>query len=217
MTAVITYGARRLVLGVVVVATAAAIAAASAAGVLAVSHASGGTTTIDRTISCRLPTLLGGTRFSVGARVDEPSVQQLGKTLPRPGGVGIGNGYQPEHVYVAASKLIYFGTSGDIKVDKDGYLFDKDHCTSARQIPLARSGLPSLGVFSRAGNVGFNDVCDVGAAPLIVRMRVVLAKPGTPAAALLVVRAGKAQRPVAFVDWTPARVTAFASTACQQR
>lgn len=203
---------------VALVTTAAAIAAASAVGVLAVGRASGGATTVDRTLSCRLPTVLGGTRFQVYARVDEPAVHQLGKTLPRPGGVGVDNGYQPEHLYAAASKLIGVEMPGyTINVVKDGYLFDKDYCTSARPIPLARSGLPSLGVFSRAGNVGFNIECNVGAAPPTIRMRVVLAKPGTPVAAQLVVRAGKAQRPVAFVDWTPTRVTAFASPACQQR
>lgn len=193
-------------------AIAAAIAAGSAVGVLAMGRASGGTI-IDRTVSCRLPTALGGTRFAFGGRVDEPTVQQNGKTYPQPGGIGVSNGFQPEHTYVAASKLIYSGTP--TRVEKDGYLFDTDYCRSTQPIPFTHAGLASLGVFSRAGNAELERQCFVGASPVTIRLRVTLAKAGTPVSAQLAIRAGKTQHSVAFVDWTPTRFTAFASSSCR--
>lgn len=195
------------------VATAAAIAAASAAGVLAVSRASGNTT-IDRTISCRVITQLDSGSLDLAAQVKGPPVSDNGGTFTQPGSI-----------LIAAEQMVYaaISTSKEIvvlpgKTIKTGYFFNNTVCTRATAIQLSRSGLPSLGVFSHAGNTQLSESCLVAANSLAtVRLRVVLSASGAPVAAQLAVRAGKRQRPLAFIGWTPTRFTAFASAACVQR
>lgn len=211
------YCARRFLpaLGVLLalVATPAAIAAASAAGVLAVDRGSGGTV-VDRTISCPVITQLDSGSIGLGAGVKGPPVSDNGGTVPNPGYVGVG---QEELAYAATSTLKSIFVSPGRTV-KSGYFFNTTACKSAPAIPLARSALPSLGVFSHAGNTQLAESCLVAANSLAtVRMRVTLSAFGVPVAAQVAVRAGKRQRPLAFIDWTPTRFTAFASAACVQR
>lgn len=198
--------------GISVVLAVATIAAGSAAGVLAVSRSSGGTTTVDRTISCPVITQLDSGSIGFSAQVKEPPVSYNGGTVTQPGEIGAGSGNQ----------ITYAGASSEMfangKTIKAGYFFNTTPCKSAPAIPLSRSGLPSLGVFSRAGNTELFESCSVAAnSSVTVRLRVVLSGPDAPIAAQLAIRAGKRQRPLAFINWTPTRFTALASAACQQR
>jgi hypothetical protein len=92
-------------------------------------------------------------------------------------------------------------------------------CTSAGTVPLARSGLPLLGVYRNGspglggGNGGNGAECWV-AEHVAIRLRIAVDKQDVPVSAQLMLRSGRKQRPVAFVEWTPARVTVYASDAC---
>ena len=198
---------------VALVTTVAAIAAASAAGVLAVGSASGGTTTFDRTLSCQVITQLDSADVYFSASVKGPPVIDNGGAFPQPGYVEA----SAEHTLIATAttlKKIFVSPGNTVN---SGYFFNNAVCKTAPAIPLSRSALPSLGVFSHAGYTGRVESCLVAANSLAtVRMRVVLSASGAPVAAQLAVRAGKHQRPLAFIDWTPTRFTMFASAACQQ-
>ena len=200
---------------VALVATVAAIAAASAAGVLAVGRASGGTTTVDRTIACPVVTQLDSADLGFAAAVKgTPVAGPNGGMVTPPGYISAD---AEQMLYAAASTLKAIVVSAGHTV-KSGYFFNNSVCKSARAIPLTRSGLPLLGVFSRAGYNQLTESCLVAAnSTATVRLRVVLSGSGSPVAARLAVRGGKHQRPLAFVDWTPTRFTAFAAAACMQR
>lgn len=167
------------------------------------------TTTIDRTLACELGSPLPG--FTVFTRVNEAPM----RGLANPGAIDANSGNQlPQVLYAGASKLLYVvGPDGKPRRVKSGYWFDSTACRSTGRIPLSSSGLHRLGVFSRAGNAELTLNCPlVNPTSLIVRLRVRLARPGMPSAAQLAVAFGRARRSVAFVNWTPTRFTAFASS-----
>lgn len=186
------------------------IAAAGAAGVFASGDANAGTI-VDKTISCRLSSTLASVSFRITADVMEPPEHVGGGLTQQPGDVWVGT---DGLMYAGASKLLT-PTVGAKSV-RSGSYFDETVCGASRsRIALSRAGLPSLGVFSRAGNTQLSDTCSV--APntvLTVRLRVVLSKPGTPGSAQLAIRGGKRPHPLAFVTWTPTRFTAYAAAAC---
>jgi hypothetical protein len=92
-------------------------------------------------------------------------------------------------------------------------------CTTAPPVALARSELPLLGIYRNGspglgGGAGGNGAeCPVGA-HVAIRVRIVLDKRDVPVSARLALRSGKKLRPIAFVEWTPTRVTVYASDAC---
>jgi hypothetical protein len=186
------------------------ITAAGAAGVFASGDASAGTI-VDKTISCRLSSTLASASFRIDADIKEPPEHVGGGLTEQPGDVWVGT---DGLMYAGASKLLT-PTVG-AKPVRSGSYFDETVCGASRsRIALSRAGLPSLGVFSDAGNTQLSDTCSV--APntvLTVRLRVVLSKPGTPASAQLAIRGGKRPHPLAFVTWTPTRFTAYAAAAC---
>ena len=196
-----------------------AAAAIGAAAVLAARSgfegAAGGTKTVDRTLACGLKTDLG-TGLWIGAGVEEPPDE--GSPQPswlnaRPGDIRLtGTGS-----FAAVSRLLYDWLPNGTHVPvKNGYAFDDTVCQRAARMPLAPSGLPSLGVFSHAGNAYLSLYCPYATAPMFVRMRVTV-KNGVPKAAQLAVRVGRKSRPVAFIDWTPTRFTAYGSSGCLQQ
>jgi hypothetical protein len=195
-----------------------AVAAVGAAAVLAARDGSGaatGTKTVDRTLACGLKTDLG-TGLTVGARVNEPKnygIPEPGSLSVAPGGVhlsGIG-------VFAVASRLWYDWLPNGTHVNiKDGYAFDDTVCQRTAPIPLSPSGLPRLGAFSYAGNADLGLYCPYASAPMFVRMRVTV-KNNVPKAAELAVRVGRKRRPVAYIDWTPTRFTAYGSNGCLQQ
>jgi hypothetical protein len=48
-------------------------------------------------------------------------------------------------------------------------------------------------------------------------MHVKLGRSGAPVAAQIAVRSGAKQHPVAYIDWTPTRISAYVSPSCQVR
>lgn len=184
------------------------VSAGTAAGVFAVGRGASATVA-DRTIACRVITNLDSGSIYIGSEVRLPPDHVNGGISYEPGSLWVaGNaGAQPELTYVQVSKLV-----------KGGYSFDGTICKKAATIPLARSGLPSLGTFSRGGNTRFDESCDVAKDSLVtVRMRVTESSANTPTAALVAIRSGPRQRPTAFVEWTPTRVRAWLAAGCIQR
>jgi hypothetical protein len=190
-----------------------AVAAVSAAAVVAARSGGGdgatGLKTVDRTIVCGQRTDLGS-GLRVFASIDQPKA---------PAGVGVtpasGVRLSGIGVFAVASRQWYdVQPNGKIGSMKGGYGFDDTVCQRTSRIPLAASGLPRLGVFSRAtwpNRLSF--FCPNASAPMLVRMRVTVIN-GIPKAAQLAVRVGAHTRPVAFIDWTPKRFTAYGSNGC---
>jgi hypothetical protein len=190
------------------------VTAGTAAAVFAVGHA-GGATVVDRTIACSVITNLDSGSIGIGSQVRLPPDHVNGGVFYQPGYLGVSGsaGAQPELTYVAVSPVLVIAT----KTVKDGYFFDGTVCKKAAAIPLARSRLPSLGTFSRAGNTAFTESCDAARDSVVtVRLRVTLSAANKPTAAQLAIRSGKRQRPTAFVDWTPTRVQAWMAPGCVQ-
>jgi hypothetical protein len=99
---------------------------------------------------------------------------------------------------------------------KNSLKIDKSSCSRVKhQIPLKPKGLPpSLAKTATPtlfGHVGLQ--CGSGAR-VLVRLQLTT-KAGVPTHALLAVRNGSAKkRPLAFYNWTPARVTAYSAASC---
>lgn len=190
------------------------VTAGTGAGVFAVGRGSG-VTVVDRTIACRVITNLDSGSIRIGSQVRLPPDHVNGGVFYQPGSLWVaGNaGAQPDLTYAAVSPNLVIAT----KTVKGGYYLDRTICKKAAAIPLAPSGLPSLGTFSRAGNTGFDESCDVAKDSLVtVRMRVTESSANVPTAAVLAIRSGDRQRPTAFVDWTPTRVRAWMAPGCIQ-
>jgi hypothetical protein len=186
------------------------ITAGGAAGVFASGDANAGTI-VDKTISCRLSSTLTSASFRIDADIKEPPERVGGGFTEQPGDVWVGT---DGLMYAGASKLLT-PTVG-AKPVRSGSYFDETVCGISRsRIALSRAGLPSLGVFSDAGNTQLSDTCSVASNTVLsVRLRVILSKGGTPASAQLAIRGGKRPHPLVFVTWTPTRFTAYAAAAC---
>jgi len=163
----------------------------------------GGVGVIDRTISCPVPVVGGVNKLNFYARTNGAPTHVGGKTEPNPGALGVvvGQSYGALGVQLVG-----------ISSAKAGYIVNHSECVSAAAIQLGRAGLPSLGVFTAKG-AGTTRECWIGSVATI-RLHVTFGASGTPVAAELAVRSGQRRRPVAFVEWTPKRVSAFASASC---
>jgi hypothetical protein len=198
---------RRISIGLVAL----VVTAGTAAGVFAVGRGSGATV-VDRTIACRVITNLDSGTIRIGAQVRLPPDHVNGGVFYQPGSLWVaGNaGAQPDLTLAAVSPTLVIAT----KTIKTGHFFDGTICKKAAAIPLAPSRLPTLGIFSRAGNTRLDESCDVAKDSLVtIRLRVT-SQANTPSSALLAIRSGKHQRPTAFVDWTPTRVRAWMAPGC---
>ena len=182
-----------------------------AAAVAAIALTSAGTATVDRTVSCRIITSLD--QGSIYIRVD-PAINYLDTnhrkvTLP----AEVQAGGQGEGVFAAASKQIEPGP-GRAAVTA-GYYFDNTVCKNAPAIPFTHAGLQSVAPTS-TGNPWNGARCLVPPnVNVTVRLRVVVSKPGVPTSAQVAVQAGRKQHPIAYIAWTPTRVTAWASAGCE--
>lgn len=205
---------------------AAAIAAAAVAA-LAVSAASvlafgvGGSTVVDRTLSC---SVAPNGEIALFAHVKGPTTRvheasnPAGKLVPHPALVELdtGRGVIVNGGLIQIVQTTLAGAySGASLSAKAGYTLDGSDCLAAKPVPLAPAGLRSAGTFAGGGGAGVYRECAV-AREATFRMRVTLAKSGLPVAAKLAIRSGKKLRPVAYVDWTPKRVRAWLAPGCQQ-
>ena len=203
---------------IAVAAVTVAVAGTSAAGVLA--FGGGGSGPLDRTLTCPAPQ----NRLEVLAHVKGPPtyVYQPGTStkdhfvpgwfVPHPALVEVDAG---RHVIRNAGLNTLYQTifAGASPSYKSGYSFDGSVCKQANTIPFTSAGLKKIAVFTGTQGGGISAECPL-ANPATLRLRVTLAKSGQPTAARLTLRGGDKLRPVAYVDWTPTRVTAWLARGC---
>lgn len=108
-------------------------------------------------------------------------------------------------------------TLGAVSSVAQGFGWAGQACVHARQIPLARAGLPLYGVF-RPGERGLGSV-DRGAACWVgsrvsVRIRAAIDSRERASSATLMLRSGKKLRPIAYIEWQPKRVAVYMSDDC---
>jgi hypothetical protein len=200
---------------VAAVATAIAIAATSAAGVLAFGGGARGLSTVDRTLTCPVPERGGVNLLKLFARVKgSPPTTLQGYELSNPATVEVDAGRML--LFTAGVPHIYQATyAGASPALKGGYTFDERACVQARSIPLTAAGLQSAGTFRGTHGAGLARECWL--APLsTIRLRVTVTNSGVPVAAKLALRSGKKLRPIAYVDWTPTLVRAWATSDCHE-
>ena len=89
--------------------------------------------------------------------------------------------------------------------------------TPRRAIPLARAGLPAGGRLHGLRQARASTGSAGSRRRSSIRMHVTLGRSGAPVAARIAIRSGAKQHPVAYIDWTPTRITAYVSPSCQVR
>ncbi len=183
------------------------VASFSAAGVFALGN--GGTPRlIDRTQSCPVPIQGGVPVFHLSA-VARGLIysQETGKAEPKYAQLGV---YVEQNI----SQWTYFESVTDAR---KGFMPQLDPaCKAAPRVVLGPAGLPKEGVYLRnerglGGDFGYR--CFSGAR-ITIRSHVVISSAGAPTSARLIVRTGKKLRPVAYIDWTPNKVTTYLSPDC---
>jgi hypothetical protein len=187
----------------IAVAGVAALLTVSAAGVFAYGQER---QPLDRTVSCPVPEQGGVNVLYLTAHVKAPPVAYGGKKVPRPALALIEAGDQ------VVTQLQYVGVTSV----RGGYLFDQTICHTASAIPLTPAGLRAVGTWTGSRGDGVDRECWI-ATVASIRMHVKLGRSGAPVAAQIAVRSGAKQHPVAYIEWTPARITAFVSPSCQVR
>ena len=173
---------------IAIVLAGAVFAAAVAVGVLAAPR---GGTTIDLTVRCAVQDRGGLPDFEVSAVPNSTSPN--GKPLS--GGFGVSTGQ--------LSLLL------NVSYGFKGYRLDDQNCHRAPRIPLSAVGLPASPQVVRLGqHTSFSLDCSVGR--LVFRARMVEDAQGRVSSAELAVRAKTTGVPIAYVKWSPSRVTGYA-------
>jgi hypothetical protein len=187
------------------VAVAAALVVASGASVSAFRNAASARP-IDATFTCSVPDTGGVNRVDLIARVRGPGSNYGGVVLPNPaealfGAADIG----PNRTDLVAAREL-----------RNGFATSDAYCRRARAtIPLARAGLHAVGVVRGTRGDTIQKECWL-ASTVTIRVHVAFGRDGRPAAAQLALRSGTRLRPAAYIDWTPTRAAAYASSACNQ-
>lgn len=153
-------------------------------------------TTIDRTLSCPVPAAAGVHPMYVNAQAN-----QKPKTIPGDSGLQP----NPATLYVGVSRtpLLAFNSGTSDRT------LAEDTCASAKQIPFSSKGLPLLGTFRVNDDRSVNRACWIGAR-VILRIRATLDGSGYPVAVQLKLLTPR-QRALAYIEWRPTRVRAYAS------
>lgn len=192
---------------------AAAAAALAAASVLAAtsghSVASGKTTVVDRTISCRVAATH---QVYVDALVTiHQAAEQNNPAYVFPANVGVAT--WPRYAKPNDTQSAILGQFG-FKATKKGVTVDRLRCkTSAKRVPLRAAGLPSNGTNTESFKGGIRQLCP--ARPRVLIHYHVTEAGGLPQKAQVAVRNDNARRtPIAYIDWTAKRVTSFTPISC---
>jgi hypothetical protein len=194
-------------------AAAVAISAVAAASVLAAqarhSSATGKTTVVDRTISCQVaPTHA----VYVAASVDihaSPDHNNPARFFPALVGVTT----WPRYATPNDTRSAILGQFSINSAEK-GITVDPLRCRTSRQsVPLRPAGLPSNGTDTAHFLGGTYRVC-AGAGRVFVHYRVTEVG-GVPQKAQVAARNDdRRTTPLAYIDWTPKRVTTFTPAVC---
>ena len=198
---------RRRRLGIAVVAAAAAVVAA--AGVYAAPaifpSGRGGVAVVDRTYSCRVQDRGAVPAFDLEASVALPPAPS--QKLPRRAFL------QLTTVVKKLDKQFNLPTI-DFPDPKSGLRVDRSVCRpSARHVPLRPAGLAAGETVTPDFVGSFLERC-VTARRALVHLHLVQSG-GVPTRALLAVRNDDAKnRPIAFVKWSPSKITPYFAASC---
>lgn len=194
-------------------AAAIAVVAVAAASVLAASSGgpstSGKTTVVDRTISCQVaPTrqvyVDAWVTRHVGAEQNNPA-----RDLPALVGVAT----WPRYAKPNDTRSAIVGQFGFNAANK-GLVVDGVRCrTSHERVPLRPGDLPANGTATASFKGGIGQLCPA-AGRVLVHYRVNQTG-GIPQRAQVAIRDDdKRLTPLAYIDWTPKRVTTFTPNSC---
>jgi hypothetical protein len=196
-----------------IVAAAVAISVVAAASVLAAqtlrSSATGKTAVVDRTIACRVaPTHAVYVSGSVDIHVD---ANNTNTARFYPGVASVTT--WPRYATPNDTRSAILGQLSINSAEK-GITVDPLRCRTSRQsVPLRPAGLPSNGTDTAHFLGGTYRVC-AGAGRVFVHYRVTEVG-GMPQKAQVAVRSdNRRTTPLAYIDWTPKRVTTFTPTTC---
>jgi hypothetical protein len=184
------------------VAVAAGLVIASAASVSAFRDQ---TRPVDATYACSVPEIGGVYRVDILGRVRGRPVDYGGVMTPN----------RAEAEFNAGSPTSPDGTSL-VGLDEypNGYGASDQLCHRAgTAVPLSHAGLRPAGTVRGTQGATIRQECWL-APTVTIRAHVRFSRSGVPTAAQLVLRSGKKLRPAGYIDWTPTRVTVFASSAC---
>jgi hypothetical protein len=193
---------------------AAAVSALAAASVLAAasihSAPAGKTAVVDRTISCRVAPTQYGVYVAAWVTIHRAADQNNPAYL-FPANVGVTTWQRNAKPNDPRSPLI-----GQLAFNsaKKGVFVDRVRCRSSkRRVPLGPARLPSNGTNTESFKGGIQQVCR-GAARILVHYRVTETG-GVPQKAQVAVRDDNRRlTPLAYLDWTPKRVTTFTPISC---
>ena len=163
---------------------------------------------IDRTVACRVPVQAGVPIVTVKAAPVSTFIATDGK-----------RGFLNALLFLDVGDRGFGGGATLVGVAnvRNGYAAPSaDWCKPAARIPLAVSGIPAEGVYrsySQGLGQGQGARCMSGAT-ITVRLRATILN-GVAVAAQLAIRTGKKLRPIAFVDWTPKKVSTYLTDDCQ--
>jgi hypothetical protein len=192
---------RAVALAAVVVAAA---ALSGVAGVLAYGQQAA--VTIDRTIACAVPIQGGVPVFHLYA-------QARGKMLVK----GKLQGSAAEALVTSGDNGVAQRTDyAGVTSFAGGFAMDSRTCSPAARTSFDRTGLRKDADYlpDEAGLGGLFGVRCFSGTTITIRLRTRISGSGAPVWARLVVRTGKKQRAVAYVDWTPDKVTPYLSGDC---
>lgn len=180
-----------------IVAAAAAVAAVASAGVFAFG-AESAAGVVDRTITCEIPEMGGAPVFNLWANGYYPAYAQNGRAnRETPAGVGVSTGFAalPRYLaYVSSSEPVYFSSA----------------CAPAARIPLARAGLPLLGVYlARKSFADSTDDRCLYFKRITIRIRARIGSNGRPTTATVAIRAGARLKPFLYAEFSKARVAVY--------
>ncbi|MHB8470118.1 MAG: hypothetical protein ACYDCH_10240 [Gaiellaceae bacterium] len=180
--------------GTTVALAAVAVSAIAAAAVMAATFSGG--STVERTVSCATKSAA----VEISASATNP--------ISRAAGAGISAGL----TNTAKSSLLAFDTN------HGGFVLSAAACRTVKEtVPLARSGLPSTGVY-RAGNYASLDGHCTAPARVLLHVRLHLDSAGKPQNATFAVwqaaKQTKLAKPIAFIQWSPQRTLTYLSPRC---
>ncbi len=183
-----------------------ALAAITAAGVFAAASThTASEVVVDRSYSCLAPATAGGGfgHLRLWAFVDTPrakgsiTIAVMPDPTPTDQNIGV----------IWANRVAYksFAPVG----------YDPKACRPIRaQIPLARAGLPKDGEYTPHFLGGFDATCTVPPGRVQVRLRMALDRDGFPTRGTVAVRTKKQHTPLAFFDWSTARISSYLAPRC---
>lgn len=187
----------------------AAAAIASAAVLAATVVRSGGTTVVDRTISCQVQFLTTAHALDVQASTFSENPSSPSGTAPASVGVTTFarkvDPSDPKSSWVA--QLAFQSVKNSLSVDRV-------KCRpSRRQVPFTSKGLTSNGTQTPTFKGGIQQRC-ISASRALIHYRIVETG-GVPERAQVAVRNEDARfAPIAYIEWAPNRVTSYTESNC---